>query len=160
MHRFVLFALLLSSSAMVLAQSMGTPPGNSQAPGKSSSVQWPLNFSSSQPGQTAARPALKSFNCHAPNTTPNQASPPIDFDHLFNSTCLDLKLQVKPFARVELFARNESSFSRSPFVVWPQLKGEPIPTQWPNGKVEQIPTQWPNLKMQPIDGGAAALVPK
>jgi hypothetical protein len=159
MHRFVLFALLLFPSTVVLCQSMATPPGNSQAPGKPSAAQWPLHFGSSQPGQTAARSAFKNFDCHGPNTTPNQASAPIDLDHLFNATCTDLKSQVEPLARVELFARNENSFSRSPFVVRPHLKGEPIPTQWPSVKIEQIPTEWPNLKLQPIDGGFPGLVP-
>jgi hypothetical protein len=138
---------------------MATPPGNSQAPRKLSAVQWPLDFSNSQPGQTAAKPAFKNFNCRGSDTTPNQASAPIDLDHLFSSTCTDLKSRVETLARVELFARNENSFSRSPLVVWPRLKGEPIPTQWPNGKVEQIPTEWPNLKLQPIGGGAPGLVP-
>jgi hypothetical protein len=155
MHRFVLFALLLFPSTSVLCQSTATPPGNSQAPGKPSAVQWPLDFSSSQPGQTAARPAFKGFDCHGPHTTPNQANAPIDLDHLFNAPCA----QVEPLARVELFARNENSFSRSPFVVWPHLKGEPIPTQWPSVKTEQIPTEWPNLKLQPINGRSPGLVP-
>lgn len=159
MHRFVLFALLLVPSTAVLAQSMATPPGNSPAPAKLSASQWPLDFSNSQPGQTAARPAVKSFDCHGPSPTPTRASAPLDVDHLFNATCADLKSQVEPLARVELFARNESSFSRSPFVVRPHLKGEPIPKQWPNLKVEQIPTEWPNLKLLPIDGGTPGLVP-
>ena len=160
MHRFVLFALLLIPSTAVYCQSMATPPGNSQVSRKPSAVQWPLDFSNSQPGQAAAKPAFKSFDCNGPNTTPNQASKPIDLDHLFNATCTDLKSQVEILKRgVELYARNESSFSRSPFVVRPHPKGEPIPTQWPNVKVEQIPTEWPNLKLQPIDGGSPGLIP-
>ncbi len=160
MHRFVLFALLLCPCAMVLAQSIGTVPGNSQAPGKPSAVQWPLDLSNGQPGQTAAKPAFKNFNCHGPNATTNQEHAPIDLDHLFDATCTGLKSQAEPLAHVELFARNENSFPRSPLVVWPKLKGEPIPTQFPNAKVEKIPTEWPNLKMQPIDGGSASVVPK
>jgi hypothetical protein len=155
MHRLVLFALLLFPSTAVLCQSTATSPGNSRAPGKPSAVQWPFDFGSSQPAQTAAKPAFKSFDCHGPKTTPNQASTPIDLDHLFNTPCA----HVEPLAHVELFARDENSISRSPLGVWPHLKGEPIPTQWPNAKVERIPTEWPNLKLQPIDGGSPGLVP-
>jgi hypothetical protein len=157
MHRFVLFALLLCPSTAVLCQSAAAPLGNSQAPGKPSTAQWPLDFSSSQPGQNAARPAFKNFDCRGPNATPNQASAPVDFDHLFDSTCTNLNSRAEPLTHVELFARNENSLPPSPFVVWPHLKGEPIPTQWPAAKVEQIPTEWPNLKLQPI--GSAGLVP-
>ncbi len=157
MNRFVFVALLLFPGAAVLCQSMATPPGNSQAPDKQSAAQWPLDFSYGQPGQTASRPAFKSHNCQGANTTPNQASAPIDLDHIFSAPCMDLKSHVDPLAHVELFARNEDSFSRSPLVVRPHPKGEPIPTQWPNSRVEQIPTQWPNLKLQPIDGGSPGL---
>ena len=70
-----------------------------------------------------------------------------------------LKSHVEPFAHVELFALNEDPSSRSPLVVRPHPKGEPIPRQWPNLKFEQIPTEWPNLKLQLIDGGSSSLVP-
>ncbi len=159
MHRFVFFALLLCPSAAVICQSTAAPPGNSQAPGKPSTAQWPLDFSNSQLGLTAAKPAFKSFDCHGPQATPSQANAPIDLDHLFDSDCTGLKSQAEPPTHVELFARNESSLPRSPFAVWPTLKGEPIPTQWPNGKVERIPTEWPNLKLQPIDGVSSGPVP-
>jgi hypothetical protein len=115
--------------------------------------QWPFGFSNGQPGQTAARPTLKSFDCHGPNTNQNQANVPIDLDHLFNAPCTDAK------SRADLFALNENYFSVSPLVVGPHPKGEPIPTQWPNAKIKRIPTQWPNLKLQPIDGGSSSLVP-
>jgi hypothetical protein len=72
---------------------------------------------------------------------------------------MDLKSHVEPLTHVELFARNEDSSVRSPLVVRPHPKGEPIPTQWPNSRVEQIPTQWPNLKLQRIDGGTPGLAP-
>jgi hypothetical protein len=155
MHRFVLFALLLLSSTAVLCQSTATVPGNPQTPGKPSVAQWPLDFSTGQPGQTAAKPAFKTFNCHGPNTTANQAGAPIDLDHVFDAPCA----HVEPFTHVELFARNENSISRSPFAVQPHPKGEPIPTQWPKVKVEQIPTEWPKLKLQPTNGGSDGLVP-
>jgi hypothetical protein len=153
MNRLVLFAVLLFQSTVVFSQSTATPPGSPQTPGKASMGQWPFDFSNSHPGHTAARPTFKSFDCQGSNTTQNQASAPIDFDHLFNAPCADLKTHV------EFFARNENSFSRSPLVVQPRFKFEPIPTQWPNAKTEQIPTQWPNLKLQPIDGGSPGLVP-
>jgi hypothetical protein len=160
MRRFVLFVLLLFPVTAVFCQSMTTPPGNSQAPGKPSAAQWPLDFSNSHPGQTAARLSFKSFDCRGPNTNPNQANTPIDLDHLFLfTTCADLQSHGEPFARAELFALNENSYSRSPLVVRPHPKGEPIPKQWPNLKFEQIPTEWPNLKLQPIDGGSSSLVP-
>ena len=160
MHRFVLFALLLFCSTAVLCQSMLTPNGNSQASGKPSAEQWVLDLSNGQPGKTTARPAFKGFNCHTPSTTPNQASAPIDVDHLFDATCTGSKSQVEPLAHVEIFALNENSLSRSPLMVWPKLKGGPIPTQWPIGKAEPIPTRWPNLKLQPVDGGSASPAPK
>jgi hypothetical protein len=157
MNRLMLLAVLLFESTVVFCQSSATPHGSPQAPGKAAmgqvAGQWPLGFSNCQPGQTAARPWFKSFDCHGSNSTRNQASAPIDLDRLFNANCTDLKSQV------ELFARNEDSFSRSPLVVRPHAKGEPIPGQWPNAKIEQIPTQWPNLKLQLIDGGSAGLVP-
>jgi hypothetical protein len=159
MHRFVLFALLLLSSTAALCQSTATAPGNLQAPSKPPVGQWSLDFSSGQLGQTAAKPAFKSFDCSGPNAATNQASGPIDLDHLFDSTCTDLKSRAEPLTHVEFFARNENSISRSPFAVQPHLKSEPIPTQWPNAKVERIPTQWQNLKLQPINGGSAGLVP-
>ena len=159
MNRFVLFALLLLSSASALCQSTATAPGNSQAPGKPSAAQWPLDFSGGQPGQTAAKPAFNTFDCRGPKTASNQASAPIDLDHLFDAACPGLNSQAEPLTHVELFARNENSISRSPFAVWPHLKGEPIPTQWPKVKVEQIPTEWPNLKLQQIDGESTGLVP-
>jgi len=159
MNRIVFLALLLFPGTVVLCQSTATAPGNSQAPGKLSAVQWPLDFSNGQPGQTALRPAFNNFNCQGSNTSPNQASAPIDFNHLFSSTCMDLKSHVEPLTHVELFARNEDSSVRSPLVVRPHPKGEPIPTQWPNSRVEQIPTQWPNLKLQRIDGGTPGLAP-
>jgi hypothetical protein len=115
--------------------------------------QWPFSFSNGQPGQAAARPTFKSFNCYDPNTIQNQAGVPIDLDHLFNAPCTDVK------SHVDLFALNEYSFSRSPLLVGPHPKGEPIPTQWPNARIEQIPTKWPNLKLQPIDGESPGLVP-
>ena len=159
MRRFVLFVLLVCPSTTVFCQSMATPPGNSQAHGKQSAAQWPLNFSNGQPEQTAARPAFKNFDCHGLNTASHQASAPIDLDHLFSASCADLQSHGEPFARAELFALNENSYSRSPLVVRPHPKGEPIPKQWPNLKFEQIPTEWPNLKLQPIDGGSSSLVP-
>jgi hypothetical protein len=160
MHRFALFSLLLFSSTAVLCQSMATPPDNSRVPQKPSAAQWPLDFSSGQPVQPAVKPVLRSFDCNGPNTTPNQAGKPIDLDHLFDATCTDLKSQVETLKRgVELFARNENSFSRSPLVVRPHPKGEPIPTQFPNAKVERIPTEWPNLKLQLVDGDSPPPVP-
>ena len=159
MRRVVLFALLLFLGTAVFCQSMATPPGKSQAPRRPSAVQWPLDFGNVQPGQTTARPAFKSFNCHGLNTAPHQATAPIDLDHLFSASCTDLQSHTEPFAHVELFALNENSYSRSPLVVRPHPKGEPIPKQWPDLKFEQIPTQWPNLKLQLIDGGSPGLVP-
>jgi hypothetical protein len=159
MNRFVFVALLLFPGTAVLCQSMATPPGTSQAPGKLSAVQWPLDFSYGQPGQTAPRPAFKNFNCQGSNTSPNQASAPIDLDQVFSASCLDLKSHVEPLTHLELFARNEDSSVRSPLVVRPHPKGEPIPKQWPNLKFEQIPTEWPNLKLQLIDGGSSGLAP-
>ncbi len=159
MHRFAFFALLVLQSSAVLCQSTATPPGTPQAPGKPAAAQWPLDFSKVQPGQAAAKPAFRSFDCTGKNSAPNQPSAPIDLDHLFSASCMDLKSHVEPFALVELFARNEDSFSRSPLVVRPHPRGEPIPKQWPNLKFEQIPTEWPNLKLQLIDGGSPSLVP-
>ena len=153
MTRLVLFAVLLSQSSLIFCQSTATPPGSLQGSGKVSMGQWPFSFSNGQPGQTAARRTFKSFDCHGPNTTQTQANVPIDFDHLFNAPCTDLK------SHVDLFALNENSSSWSPLVVGPHPKGEPIPTQWPNAKIKQIPTQWANLKLQPIDGGFSGLVP-
>jgi hypothetical protein len=159
MHRHVLFGLLLFSSTAALCQSAATAHENSQAPGKPSGTQWPLDFSNGQVGLTAGKPALKSFDCHVLNTTANQPSAPIDLDHLFDTACTGLKWQAEPPTHVELFARNEHSLSRFPFGGGSHLKSEPIPTQWPNAKVERIPTEWPNLKLQPIDGGSQGLVP-
>jgi hypothetical protein len=153
MCRFALYAVLLFQSTVAVCQFTATQPGSSQVPGKGSTVQWPFDFSKSQSGQTAAKPSFKSLDCPGSKTAQNQATAPIDFDHLFNTSCTDLK------SHVEFFARNENPLSRSPLVVQPHSKGEPIPTQWPNAKFEQIPTQWPNLKRQPIDGGSSGLVP-
>ncbi len=153
MNRLMLFAVLLLQGTVVFCQSTATPSGSPFVPGNVSMGQWPFDWSKVQSEQTASRPAFKSFDCLGPSTTRNQASAPIDFDHLFSAPCMDLK------SHVELFAHNENSLSRSPLVVQPHLKGEPIPTQWPNAKIEKIPTQWPNLKLQPIKGGSAGLVP-
>jgi len=152
MNRLILFVVLLFQSTVGLCQSAAIPPGNPQTLGEVSMGRWPFDFSNGQPGQTAARPAFKSFDCHGTNTTQSQVSVPIDLAQLFNASCTDLK------SHVELFSRNENPFSQSSFVVQPHLKSEPIPTQWPNAKLEQIPTQWPNLKLQPIDGGSPGLV--
>jgi hypothetical protein len=153
MSRLMLFALVLFQGCVVFCQSTATPPGGPQIPGKVSMGQWAFGLSSGQPGKTAARPTFKIFDCNGPNTTQIQVNVPIDFGHLFDVPCTDLK------SRDELVARNESSYSWSPLIVGPHLKGEPIPTQWPNAKVEQIPTQWPNLKLQMIDGGTPGLAP-
>jgi hypothetical protein len=153
MIRSSLFAVILLQSTAVLGQSMVTPSGSSQVPGKTTAVQWPFDFSNSQTGQTAARPAFKSFDCHGAKTTRDQASAPADFNHLFYAPCTDLKTHA------DLFAHNEIFALPTPLVVPPHLKGAPIPTQWPNAKVERIPTQWPNLKLQPIDGGSPGLAP-
>ena len=139
MNRLVLFAVLLSQSSLIFCQSTATPPGGPQVPGKVSMGQWPFSFSNVKPGQTATRPTFRSFDCHDSNITQNQANPPADLDHLFDTSCTDVKSQV------EFLARNESSFSRSPLVVGPHPNGEPIPTQLPNAKGERIPTQWPYL---------------
>lgn len=156
MQRFALFALLLFPGAAVLCQSTATSPGNSQAPGKLSAVQWPLDFSNGQTRQAAAKPAFERFNCNVRNTAPSQASAPIDLNPLFSAPCMDLNAHAEHFTHVELFALNENSFSRSPLVVQPHPKGEPIPGQWPNLTFKQIPTEWPNLKLQPIGGGSPA----
>ncbi len=153
MNRLVLFAVLLSQSSLIFCQSTATPPGGPQVPGKVSMGQWPFSFSNVKPGQTATRPTFRSFDCHDSNITQNQANPPADLDHLFDTSCTDVKSQV------EFLARNESSFSRSPLVVGPHPNGEPIPTQWPNAKGERIPTQWPYLKLLPIDGISPDVVP-
>ncbi len=153
MNRLVLFAVLLSQSSLIFCQSTATPPGGPQVPGKVSMGQWPFSLSNAQPGQTAARPAFKGFDCHGTNANQNQANAPADLDHLFDTSCTDVK------SHVDFLARNESSFSLSPLVVGPHPHGEPIPTQWPNAKVERIPTQWPDLKLLPIDGISPGVVP-
>jgi len=154
MKRLVLFAALLSQSSLIFCQSTSAPQGVPQVPGNVSMGPWPFSFNVGRPGQTAIdRPAFKSFHCASQNTIQNQASAPIDLDHLFIAPCADVK------SHVELFAFNTNSFSSTPLVVGPHAKGEPIPTQWPKAKIERIPTQWPNLKLQPIDKGAAGLVP-
>jgi hypothetical protein len=153
MNRFVLIALLLFQSTVLLCQSQAAPPDSSQAPGKRPTVQWPFDFGVGQPAQAAPKLTFKNFDCHGLSTAQNQASPPIDLDHLFNATCADSN------SHAVLFAFNEKSVSRSPFVVPPHPNIEPIPTQWPNAKCKQIPTQWPNLKLQPIDGISPGLVP-
>ena len=152
MIRLLLFAVLLSQSSLIFCQSAATPPGSPQGSGNVSMGLWPFSFSNSKPGQAAARPTFKSFDCHGPNAK-NQANVPTDFDDLLNAPCADLK------AHAGLFALNENSSSWSRLVVGPHPKGEPIPTQWPNARFEQIPTQWPNLKLQPIDGGSPGLAP-
>lgn len=152
MNRFMFYATLLLQSTVVLCQSMATPPGSSLDPGKLSTPQWPLAFSNGQTGQTAARPAFKSFDCHGQDTAQNQASATIDLDPLFNAPCTDLK------SHVLLFARNENSLSQFSLSVAPHLKAEPIPTQWPNAKLKQIPTRWPNLALLPIDAGSPSSV--
>lgn len=153
MNRLVLFAVLFSQSGLILCQSTATPPGSAQVPDKVSMGQWPFGFSNGQPGQTAARPTFKSFDCHGPNTSQHHVNTPADLDPLLSAYCTDLKSQVGPFAL------NENSFPRPSLFVGPHTKGEPIPTQWPNAKIGQIPTQWPNLKLQPIDGGSSSLIP-
>jgi hypothetical protein len=153
MNRLMIFAILLFESAVVFSQSTGTTPVSPQAVGNEQMGQWPLEFSHGRPAQIGTGPTFKSFDCHGRNTTQNQASAPIDFDHLFSAPCTDLK------PHVELFAHNEIFSSQSPLDVPPQLKGEPIPTQWPNAKLEKIPTRWPNLKLRPIDEGSQGLVP-
>jgi hypothetical protein len=157
MKRLILFAVVLLQGTAVFCQSPVTPLGSAQVSGKvltgPLSGQSPFDFSGGQLGPTAARPSFKSLECNGPNSTLNQVSAPIDFDHLFSARSADLKTQE------DFFARNEASFSRSPLDVQPHLKGEPIPTQWPNAKAEQIPTLWPNLKLQPIKGGSPGLDP-
>jgi hypothetical protein len=152
MNRLVLFTFLLFQSSLIFCQSTATSPASPQVPSKVSMGEWPFGFSNSPLEQGVARPTFKSFDCHGTNAK-NQASVPIDLDHLFNVACPVLKTDV------ETLALNERYFSRSPLVVGPRSKGEPIPTQWPNAKIEQIPTQWPNLKLQPIDGGSSSLIP-
>jgi len=162
MKRLILFAVVLFQGTLfqgtaVFCQSPATPLGSAQISGKvltgQLSGQCPFDFSGGQLGPTAARPSFKSLECNGPNSTLNQASAPIDFDHLFSARSADLKTQE------DFFARNEGSSSRSPLDVQPHLKGEPIPTQWPNAKAEQIPTLWPNLKLQPIKDGSPGLDP-
>ena len=153
----VLFQGTLFQGSAVFCQTPATPLGSAQISGKVSmgqlAGQCPFDFSGGLLGQSAAKPSFKSLECNGLNSTANQAGAPIDFDHLFSAPSADLKTHL------EFLARNESSFSRSPLVVQPHLKGEPIPTQWPNAKAEQIPTLWPNLKLQPIEGGSSGLVP-
>lgn len=146
MNRLMLFAILVFQGTLVFSQSPATPPASPQTSGKASMGQWPFDFSYGRQRQTAASPFFTGLYFQGPNTTPNQTSAPIDFDHLFNAPDADLKT---PF---EFLARNENPFSLSPRFVQPQSKFEPIPTQWPNAKTEQIPTQWQNLKLQPIYG--------
>ncbi|MFZ0304643.1 MAG: hypothetical protein WAL75_18270 [Terracidiphilus sp.] len=153
MYRFVLLAIVLFESSAVFCQSTASPPVSTQVPGKAIVGQWPFDFGKAQPGQIAAKPTFKSFDCDGLNSARNQASAPIDLDHLFDVPCVDKK------PRVELFAHNDNLFSQSPLVVRPHPKGEPIPTQWPNAKVENIPTEWPGLKLQPIEGGSQGLAP-
>jgi hypothetical protein len=153
MNRLVLFAVLLFQSSLIFCQSTAIPARSAQVPGKVSMGQGPFRFSNGQPGQNTARRTFKSFDCHSPNATQNQANVPIDFDHLFNAPYMDLK------SRVDLFALNENSSSWSPLVIGPHPRGEPIPTQWPHAKIERIPTQWPNLKLQPVDGISPGVVP-
>jgi hypothetical protein len=153
MIRFALLSVLLFQGAVVFCQSTATPTASPQVPGKRSEVNRPFDFGNSRSGPTVARPPFKAFNCQDPKDTRNKASTPIDFDHLFDAPCTDLK------SHVELFARNENLLSPSPLVVRPPLKREPIPTQWPNAKVERIPTHWPNLKLRPVDGGSFGAVP-
>lgn len=153
MNRPMLFAVLLFQSTIVFCQSTATPPGSPQTAGKGSMEQLPFDFSNSRPGQTAARPTFNRFDCQGSDAAQNQANAPIDFEHLFNAPCSDLKTHV------EFLARNGNSFSQSPLVVQPRSDFEPIPTQWPKARSERIPTQWPNLKLQPIDRGSPGLIP-
>jgi hypothetical protein len=156
MSRLVLVAVVLIQGTFfqgtaVFCQSPATPLESPQISGNGSMGQLPFDFSGGQSGLTAAKPSFKSFRWEGPNSAANQASAPIDFYNLFSAPRADLKTHL------EFFARNENSFSRSPLVVQPHLKGEPIPTQWPNAKAEQIPTLWPNLKLQPINSGSLGL---
>jgi hypothetical protein len=157
MSRLMLFAVVLFQGtlfkgAVVFCQSPLIPLGSPEVSAKVSMGQCPFDFRSGQLGQTAARPSFKGFECNGPNSTLNQAGAPIDFGQLFSAPSADLKTHE------DFFARNEGSFPRSPLVLQPHLKGEPIPTQWPNAKVEQIPTLWPNLKLLPIQDGSPGLV--
>jgi hypothetical protein len=162
MSRHMLLAVVLFQGTLiqgtlfqgtaVFGQSPATPLGSGQISGKISmgqlTGQCPFDFSGGLLGQSAAKPSFKSFKCNGLNSTANQADAPIDFGSLFSAPSANLKTDL------ELFARNESSFSRSPLVVQPHPKGEPIPTQWPKAKAEQIPTLWSNLKLQPIESGS------
>jgi hypothetical protein len=152
MYRLALFTFLLFQSSLIFCQSTATSPASPNVPDKAAMGQWPFGFSNSPLEQSVARPAFKSFDCNGPNAK-NQASVPIDLDHLFNVSCPVLKTDV------ETFALNERYFSRPPLIVGPHLKGQPIPTQWPNAKIERIPTRWPNLKLQPIDAGTSSSSP-
>lgn len=162
MNRLIFVAILLLQSAAVLGQSSTNLLGSPQPPGKVSTGQSPFgqwqpgqpqfDFGSGHPGQTLTGPISKDFDCQGSSTARNRPNAPVDFGHLSNAPCAELKTQI------EYLARNESAFSWSPLVAEPHFKSEPIPTQWPNAKTEQIPTRWPNLKLQPIDGRSAGLV--
>jgi len=165
MHRSVLFALLLLPGAGVFGQSTATgnlPAARIPSTDVSGPV-WSIDVvngqTGSQPGKTAAKPALRNFNCRGAKTTVKPAGGSADLDRLFDSSCADLARPTPPLTHFELFARNEDSGVRFPLMVQPHAKGEPIPTQFPSAKVEQIPTQWPNLKMQLVEGGSARPAP-
>jgi hypothetical protein len=155
MNRLMLFAVLLLPSTVVFGQSTAALPGSQPVTGKVSTGQWPFDFSDGQTRQAAAGPLFKGsfsqgFDFRDPNAT---QSAPADLDHLFSAPSADLK------SHVELFAHNETPFSRIPLVAVQHFGFEPIPTQWPNAKFEPIPTEWPNVKMLPIDLGSRGLVP-
>ena len=157
MRRSVVFALLLLPAAGVFGQS--TAIGSMQAPRNPSTPEWTLDVVNGQAGKTAAKPAPRNFMCSGAKTAANQTGTSADLDPLFDSPCANPAWQTPPPTHFEFFARNEDFSVRSPLMVQPHAKGEPIPTQFPNAKVKQIPTDWPNLKMQLVDGASAGPVP-
>ena len=139
MTRFLALAALLLQCSAIFCQSPASPPGNSQAPGARSGLQWPLDFNNGQTGLSPAKPTFKSPGCPTPSTTRNHANAAVELDHLFTATCADLNSKLL------------LSFAGAPREIRPHAKAEPIPTQWPNAKFEPIPTRWPDLALKPIN---------
>ncbi len=149
MRRFVLFAVLQWFGILAFCQSAAVTPGTAQAsPDVPLPPQSLFSFNGAQFGQVGQNfLSTKQGNmptCEEQVQSQNKARSQVDFNQLFNMSCMDMRPKDVAIARIELPLSPLSTRK------WPDAHFGPIPTQWPDAKVEQIPGAWPNLKMLPI----------
>ncbi len=147
MRRFILLAVLQSFGILAICQSAALTSRTAPAPPeKPIAPQSLFSFSGMQFGQIGqnflSTKQGRMSSCDGQIQSQNKPSAQVDFNQLFNMSCMDMRPKGVAIARIEL----------PPSPLRPNGHFGPIPTQWPDAKVEQIPGTWPNLKMLPIAG--------